>query len=153
MRSKIFYCCYISFFLVLSKIKSSLTSLEALESELVPALTTLYMEPSQLSHLHATIFVNHWKSEVGKLKEAIFYIIDPIAFGQILREQYKMKLENVETIMKNEILEFENVKGINMGVDIFAAIVEASLMDLNLENDSVVSKQLKDLKDGNYIFY
>lgn len=70
-----------------------MTSLEALETELVPALTTLYMEPSQIACLHANLFIDHWKNEVNKLKDAIFYIIDPIAFGQV-------------KILENKIVQF-----------------------------------------------
>lgn len=65
--------------------KSCLSNLEALESELVPALTNLYMEPSQIAALHSNLFIDHWKDEVKKLKDAIFFIIDPIAFGQVIQ--------------------------------------------------------------------
>lgn len=58
-------------------------SLESLESELVPALTTLYMEPSQITCLYSSALTEHWKNEVIKLKDAVFFIIDPIALGQV----------------------------------------------------------------------
>lgn len=67
----------------MAQIRSNLASLESLESELVPALTSLYMEPSTVACLHANLLVEHWLQEVRNLKNSVCFIIDPAAFGQV----------------------------------------------------------------------
>lgn len=65
-------------------IRSCLASLESLEPELVPALTTCYPDRDKLAHRnHLKMLSDHWQSEVLKLEELIDGIVDPLAFFQV----------------------------------------------------------------------
>lgn len=63
--------------------RSALASLESLESELVPAITTYYMDQSIESEKQALILANHWSQMVNILQDLIHLIVDPIAFTQV----------------------------------------------------------------------
>lgn len=63
--------------------RSALASLESLESELVPAITTYYMDQSIESEKQAVILANHWSQMVNILQDLIHLIVDPIAFTQV----------------------------------------------------------------------
>ncbi|XP_034245383.1 serendipity locus protein alpha-like isoform X2 [Thrips palmi] len=65
-------------------IRSCLASLESLETNLVPALTALYLKetPSQVEL--ARLLVEHWNIEVKELWLLIDGIIDPVALAQVV---------------------------------------------------------------------
>ncbi|GLV44179.1 Spitting Image [Carabus blaptoides fortunei] len=132
---------------IVSKIRSNLASLESLESELVPALTSLYMEPSTVACLHANLFIEHWQQEVRKLKNSVCFIIDPVAFGQVVYEDYKISLESFSQLMTD--IEFVFTKDrllpICDRIEIFIIVARASIQDMRLTLDCLISRQCNKL--------
>lgn len=63
--------------------KSCLVSLEALEIELVPALTAMTLDKSEQIVSYAKLLENYWKQQAKLLKEYVYCIIDPVAFVQV----------------------------------------------------------------------
>lgn len=63
--------------------KSCIASLEALEIELVPALTTLTVDRSLQSENYAKLLHRYWIQQTKKLQNLIYLIIDPAAFCQV----------------------------------------------------------------------
>lgn len=64
-------------------IRSCLASLESLETNLVPALTTLYLKETSSQIVLARLLVEHWNTEVKQLWQFIDGIIDPVALAQV----------------------------------------------------------------------
>lgn len=64
--------------------KSCLISLEALEIELVPALTAVTLDKSQQTLSYAKLLENYWRQQAKLLQEHIYCIIDPMAFVQVI---------------------------------------------------------------------
>ncbi|CAH0552695.1 unnamed protein product [Brassicogethes aeneus] len=84
-------------------IKSCLASLEGLESELVPAFTTVLLD-SSIHNINFTLLLkNHWLQEAKSLQQLIFLIIDPLAFCQVIYDENKQILEHISEIAKNGI--------------------------------------------------
>nr|CAI5849019.1 unnamed protein product [Callosobruchus analis] len=71
------------------RIRSCLASLEALESELVPAFNAVLLDNCKQNSNLAVILENHWLNEAVLLKRLIFEIIDPPAFCQVVYEENK----------------------------------------------------------------
>lgn len=78
-----FNCIYVFFFLEVVQMKSCLVSLEALEIELVPALTAVTLDKSQQIVSYAKLLENYWRQQARLLQEYIYCIIDPVAFVQV----------------------------------------------------------------------
>lgn len=58
-------------------------SLEALEVELVPALTATVLEKSLQNVKYAEILKQFWIEQTKALQEAVYFIIDPTAFCNV----------------------------------------------------------------------
>ncbi|VEN37018.1 unnamed protein product, partial [Callosobruchus maculatus] len=85
-----------------TRIRSCLASLEALESELVPAFNAVLLDNCK-QHLNlAVILKNHWLSEAAILKRLIFEIIDPSAFCQVVYEENKNLVHTLSSDIKAE---------------------------------------------------
>lgn len=64
-------------------IKSCIVSLEALEIELVPALTAQILDRSVENVQYATVLKNFWLKQTIALHNTVYYIIDPTAFSGV----------------------------------------------------------------------
>ncbi|CAH1995681.1 unnamed protein product [Acanthoscelides obtectus] len=82
------------------KIRSCLASLEALESELVPAFNAVLLDYCKQNCNLASILKNHWLNEAVLLKRLICEIIDPLAFCQIVHEENKYLVHTLSLDVK-----------------------------------------------------
>ncbi|VEN56281.1 unnamed protein product [Callosobruchus maculatus] len=85
-----------------TRIRSCLASLEALESELVPAFNAVLLDNCKQHSNLAVILKNHWLSEAAILKRLIFEIIDPSAFCQVVYEENKNLVHTLSSDIKAE---------------------------------------------------
>ncbi|XP_044736093.1 serendipity locus protein alpha-like [Chrysoperla carnea] len=83
------------------KMRSCLASLESLESELIPAITTYYLEQTIETKTHAEVLIKHWYDMVNTLQDLIHLIVDPIAFTQVVLNSCKDDLEKFESEKNN----------------------------------------------------
>ncbi|XP_044261719.1 serendipity locus protein alpha-like isoform X2 [Tribolium madens] len=90
------------------KIRSCLASLEALESELVPALTSLLLDNSVHNINCASILMKHWLNQAICLQRLIYLIIDPFAFCQVIYDEASDIAENLSDLIKKKILIRQN---------------------------------------------
>lgn len=66
-----------------TQLKNCLVSLEALEVELVPAVTAIALDKSLESLQYAVILKNFWLRQAKTLQDAVYFIIDPTAFSNV----------------------------------------------------------------------
>ncbi|KAL4708994.1 hypothetical protein ACJJTC_005855 [Scirpophaga incertulas] len=71
-------------------LRSCLSSLESLDSHLVPAISTNTISP------HTTLLMNFWKQEVMEIRDTVFLIVDPVAFVERCKTYMKELLADVE---------------------------------------------------------
>ncbi|EFA05144.2 serendipity locus protein alpha isoform X2 [Tribolium castaneum] len=86
------------------KIRSCLASLEALESELVPALTSLLLDNSVHNINCASILMKHWLNQAISLQRLIYLIIDPFAFCQVIYDEASEIVDNLSDLIRKKTL-------------------------------------------------
>ncbi|KAJ9589773.1 hypothetical protein L9F63_027967, partial [Diploptera punctata] len=84
-------------------IKSCLASLESLEPELVPAVTTYYLDVEKCGYRnHVKMLSCHWQSEVLHLEKLIDGIVDPAAFCQIIYDDLHKLVKMLKVSLHKE---------------------------------------------------
>lgn len=123
-----------------AQISSCLASLEILETELIPTLTTLYLEPSESHCLTSQLLLKHWVSEVEILRKNICYIIEPLALSQVLLEEYEKWFQNAqEKISKeNYVLSISEVLTALKKVKVFILVVGATVKDMDKVDKKII---------------
>lgn len=81
----------------MTQIKNCLVGLEALEVELVPALTAITLEKSTKNVQYAAVLKNFWIKQAQTLQNAVYFIIDPTAFANVVYEELKGDIGGIET--------------------------------------------------------
>nr|CAH7768617.1 unnamed protein product [Callosobruchus chinensis] len=109
------------------RIRSCLASLEALESELVPAFNAVLLDNCKQNSNLAVILKNHWLNEAAILKKLIFEIIDPPAFCQVVYEENKNLVHTLSS-----------------GVKAKKSKIDKSVVDNIIRNSSVLEDFLKE---------
>lgn len=72
------------FYLDVIPLKCCISSLELLDSDLVPAIIEFYLDStSVLKKKVLKTLINHWVSEICEMKNLLDKIIDPFAFIQV----------------------------------------------------------------------
>ncbi|XP_060531500.1 serendipity locus protein alpha isoform X2 [Cylas formicarius] len=84
------------------KIQSCLASLEALETELVPAFTAVLKNPTNENLSHSFILKLNWLHQANKLKTYIFHVIDPYAFCKIVSIEANQYIEQISEAIRSE---------------------------------------------------
>lgn len=65
-------------------LKCCISSLELLDSDMVPAIIEFYLDPTSLvKKTFLKILINHWVSEICEIKNLLDKIIDPFAYTQV----------------------------------------------------------------------
>lgn len=86
----------------MTQIKNCLVSLEALEVELVPALTAITLEKSPKNLHYASVLKKFWIKQAKTLQNAVYFIIDPTAFSNVVYEELKSDITEIETSTLSE---------------------------------------------------
>lgn len=72
------------FYLDVIPLKCCISSLELLDSDIVPAITEFYLNPTLLEKKSfLKLLINHWACEICKIQKIVHEIIDPFAFSQV----------------------------------------------------------------------
>ncbi|XP_027850187.2 serendipity locus protein alpha [Aphis gossypii] len=80
-------------------LKSCLSSLELLDSDMVPAIIEFYLDPTSLvKKTFLKLLINHWVSEICEIQNLLDKIIDPFAFTQTTIET---SMNIIDTISKS----------------------------------------------------
>lgn len=80
-----------------AKIRNCLASFESLETELIPAITTFYLHPTnQEMQLCVKLLTNQWQFEMKEFHHSINLIIDPTAYCQV-KNYLMLEMTNTES--------------------------------------------------------
>ncbi|XP_017777963.1 PREDICTED: serendipity locus protein alpha isoform X2 [Nicrophorus vespilloides] len=128
------------------RMRSCLASLEALEGDLVPALTTIRSDPNKHNRLFANTLKNYWIKQALTLKKYIYCIIDPFAFCQVTYEVIREINEELEEKFKSSSpVDKDLVKPITLQTKILFEMLVVSVKDSPPENQETVKKYLTDV--------
>ncbi|XP_028162694.1 serendipity locus protein alpha-like [Ostrinia furnacalis] len=127
-------------------LRSCLSSLEALDPHLVPAVMT------SPNGLHTQLLINIWKQEVMEIRDTVFLIVDPVAFVEKCKQymhELLLGLQNKDSHDRQEIWIVMNIG--TMVYDFFSiykkyepdAIAPYEDLDKLLENLNRASKECK----------
>jgi len=65
-------------------LKSCISSLELLDSDIVPAIIEFYLDPiSEVKKQFLKLLINHWINEICEIQNLLEKIIDPFAYAQV----------------------------------------------------------------------
>ncbi|CAG9833873.1 unnamed protein product [Diabrotica balteata] len=84
------------------KIRSCLASLEALETELVPAFTSVLNEISLNKIQLSLLLKDYWLNQARILHKLICLIIDPFAFCEVIYEENKLLVADISESVKTQ---------------------------------------------------
>ncbi|CAH1106109.1 unnamed protein product [Psylliodes chrysocephalus] len=130
-----------------SKIRSSMASLEALETELVPAFTSVLLD-FNLSNSHlALLLKDHWINQAQILQRLIYLIIDPSAFCEVIFEENKLLIDEMLDTFKVHFILNENcfkkfMRQSNILMDFMTIILEEE-QEINIEDVKGVLTEFK----------
>lgn len=72
------------FYLDIIPLKCCISSLELLDSDMVPTIIEFYLDPTSIvKKTFLKILVNHWVNEICVMQNILDKIIDPFAFTQV----------------------------------------------------------------------
>ncbi|KAI4458397.1 alpha catenin [Holotrichia oblita] len=129
------------------KLKNCLASLEALESELVPNLNTVFSSNTNSNHHFASILVNHWNQQALSLRTMIYAIIDPFALCQVAYEEVKLHVDDIQNNITNYgTLPMSTLSNIIEESTVLVSIVTMSIQDIELDNLESIQGLCKDIK-------
>ncbi|XP_022181652.1 serendipity locus protein alpha [Myzus persicae] len=81
-------------------LKSCISSLELLDSDMVPAIIEFYLDPTSLvKKTFLKLLVNHWVCEICEIQNLLDKIVDPFAFIQTTIET---SMNIIDTIHKSD---------------------------------------------------
>ncbi|KAK6635741.1 hypothetical protein RUM44_000995 [Polyplax serrata] len=83
------------------RIQSCLASLESLETELIPVLTTLYIDCNAKNKSNFQQLIDLWLEEMTELKNLIDSILDPAGFCDIVNSQINLLMVNLKETLNN----------------------------------------------------
>ncbi|KAJ8938609.1 hypothetical protein NQ314_011417 [Rhamnusium bicolor] len=128
------------------KIRSCLASLEALECELVPALTSVLLNRSVHNKNLALLLKNHWLQQANILKELIYLIIDPFAFCQVIYEENKQIVDGLSEIVYSKDLPLDK-KTVQPLINQSKVLQDFINVTLKEEQDTkIIEERFKELK-------
>lgn len=128
------------------RMRSCLASLEALEGELVPALTTLVQDCAVQNLYHAEMLKHYWLRQAGDLKKHIYLIIDPFAFCQVTHEVIRdINAELEERFREVSAVDKSHIKPITLQAKILYEMLLVSLVDSPIENQALIRRYLDDV--------
>lgn len=72
------------FYLDIVSLKCCISSLELLDSDMVPAIIEFYLDPtSEVKRMFLKLLIKHWICEICEMKNLLDKIVDPFAFTQV----------------------------------------------------------------------
>ncbi|XP_060870929.1 serendipity locus protein alpha [Metopolophium dirhodum] len=81
-------------------LKSCISSLELLDSDMVPAIIEFYLDPTSLvKKTFLKLLINHWVCEICEIQNLLDKIVDPYAFIQTTIET---SMNIIDTIQKSD---------------------------------------------------
>ncbi|XP_060834960.1 serendipity locus protein alpha [Rhopalosiphum padi] len=81
-------------------LKSCISSLELLDSDMVPAIIEFYLDPTSIvKKTFLKLLINHWVSEICEIQNLLDKIVDPFAFTQTTVET---SMGIIDTISKSD---------------------------------------------------
>ncbi|XP_025201384.1 serendipity locus protein alpha [Melanaphis sacchari] len=81
-------------------LKSCISSLELLDSDMVPAIIEFYLDPTSLvKKTFLKLLINHWVSEICEIQNLLDKIVDPFTFTQTTIET---SMNIIDTISKSD---------------------------------------------------
>ncbi|RZC35243.1 serendipity locus protein alpha-like [Asbolus verrucosus] len=130
------------------KIRSCLASLEALESELVPALTSVLLDSSAHNTNCAALLTQHWISQAVTLQELIFLIIDPLAFCQVVYEAAAEFVDGLSSNLKmKKSLKLKEISQFLQIVKVLENFFDKAQSEFGENEGNRVKTKLKDFND------
>lgn len=128
------------------KIRSCLASLEALESELVPAFNAVLLNNSPKNINCALILKKHWTDQASCLQQLIYLIIDPFAFCQIIYE----KASQIVDSFLNDFRTID-VKNFVSIMEVLRSFLQQAQTEFNETEKNKVDAQFKNFTEGKYL--
>ncbi|XP_022904885.2 serendipity locus protein alpha [Onthophagus taurus] len=131
------------------QMESCLASLEALEGELVPSFNRLLLNPNLQSKNYSYLLEQFWIQQANNLKELIYNIIDPFAFCQVVYEELKLHIIEINDYLKNESTKIsysDKFKVIIKENWILVDLIGISIKEMDLDNKKDIEKNLNEVK-------
>lgn len=131
------------------KIRSCLASLEALESELVPSLSSLLNDRSVHNIHSAQILIKHWLNQAFALRGLIYLIIDPCAFCHRIYDDICEKVEDMTKKNKEKnILDRKDVDDLIKTVKVMQHFLDTAKSELEENEENKLMLHLNDFNNG-----
>jgi hypothetical protein len=74
----------ILFYLDIISLKCCISSLELLDSDIVPAIIEFYLDPTSIvKKTFLKLLIKHWVCEICEIQNLLNKIVDPFAFTQV----------------------------------------------------------------------
>lgn len=131
-------------------IRSCLASLESLETNLVPAVTSLYLKETPSQFEFVRLLVDHWNTEVKQLWQLIDGIIDSAALAQVVHSVIwsptailKKSILNKRVLEQDELKKL--VRPVVLNADVLANQLQAFTTEMSVAQTSPVIRALNDL--------
>lgn len=75
---------FYSVYLDVIPLKCCISSLELLDSDMVPAIIEFYLDQTSIvKKIFLKLLINHWVHEICEMQNILDKIIDPYAFAQV----------------------------------------------------------------------
>ncbi|XP_068912957.1 serendipity locus protein alpha-like isoform X2 [Tenebrio molitor] len=130
------------------KITSCLASLEALESELVPALTSLLLDHSSRNMNCAKLLTKHWLNQAFCLQHLIYLIIDPFAFCQVIYDEAADIVDNLSSsIRKKNMIKQNDISCFMSIVKVLQTFLDEARPEFTENEANKIKTKLKDFNE------
>ncbi|XP_050421117.1 uncharacterized protein LOC126833686 isoform X2 [Adelges cooleyi] len=132
-------------------LKCCLSSLELLDSDLVPAITKFYLDPTSCTKKSfLKLLINHWISEILNLQKILHKIIDPSTYAQTVLEASINILQEIR--QGNTTSYMESFNHFLNGLNYFSKYVNEVFMGKAIKEcklSSVITQLNQGLKECN----
>lgn len=127
--------------------------MEALESELVPSLSSVLIDRSVHNINCAQILMKHWLNQAFALRNLIYLIIDPCAFSHRIYEDICEKLEEMTIKYKEKnMMDRKDVDNLIKTVKVLQHFLDQAKSELEENEKNKLIVHLNDFNNGKKLF-
>ncbi|XP_023289259.1 serendipity locus protein alpha isoform X2 [Orussus abietinus] len=131
-----------------NKIRSCLASLETLETELVPAIVSFYLNPEDNEMRSSlALLIAQWQVEINKLHNTVDVIIDSAAYCQVILDDLQERVTIMSDCLDNrEGVTQQQVQGVVQKASSLSSQVSATVKDIGDGIDRQTIMMIRELK-------